>query len=907
MHRPPSFIRTLLWNQLLWLIPILTAMMSPILFMAGLGVWGLFSDHERFLWFWDRFWLCSAIAFLAVLLFCLAVRQWRLPRRSTPEREAAARKVVEDFVRDFPYEKLTFTDQGNILNAILDLNARVARVYGIRSKNPELDIPLSYALLLVDRISADLTRKLAGFRTGDLTQKLTGVHWGDQPLLDWVKLSHLLWFLPSSSKTRTGKKRSGGWMALGRNSASASTSRQSADTETAEGEVRAKGGIRIQGMRYAVRKVFPILFQIVGDYSVLLYGGKFQLDIQDSQRSQDSQAPPAAHSERSAAETKAETPGRFSSVNVFFHSRLATPQWMAFLYAGSLFACLCVGGVLFPLEKAYRTVPESQSAESLTSESQSSESQSSASQELASERIHSADPEPAGTQELSENGPQKPAPFTREWMVQIAQKHGLVILAGGAALGFIFFWLKNRTSFPLLTIAPDPRWLKKEREAFENVQKTIDSLKVQELEGIPALLRSVRHIIEQVDREYSGRSKPAYSISLAELLQAQRILVGRLQKMLAREFPGMDYLRLRDLRFGLKLYGAYVWTFGIYRRVLWFDPVSAGVLELRRSINQKILKFYSRQFGVGSALCVLELAGFYAVELYSGLLFWKEEEAGPIRIGVRELTPESLRKHHVRKIGEAEQEARALSADETVLFSDFIPETDGDGWSVESFAVAKTTWTNFVPFRRFFRETECGTEPAHADVLVLLSRSRVTPEEKAAEEKSLTELREFWEELEAKPLLVRILHDGEEPENAAPSQDRIPSASRSPVHAPSEENASPEDERAQLPVRKRNGHILAERQTRRWVGEVFSRVSHWLDRAKGSKNGTSVLPKRVPSALSEPGWQMEAGPLWKFGEDPESTALLREELQHFLLENRAQLRLSQERRFLTAYRSRHRR
>ena len=941
MRRRPSFIRTLLWNQILWLIPMLTAMMSPVLFMAGIGIWGLFSEHERFFWFWDWFWLHSLGAFLAVWLICLGVRQWRLPRRATAEREAAARREVESFVQDFPYDKLTFSNWQNILDAILELNARVARVYGIRSRNPELDIPLSCALLLIDRISADLTQKLAEFRTGDLTQKLAGVRIGDQPLLDWVKLSHLLWFMPSASRKKVDQNASGGWFGMGKKSTSVPAAEGQPLNSRVDGgageevpdanSARSSRGLRAQGMRYAVRKIFPVLFQIVGDYSVLLYGGKFQAEPQETD------PPPMTASSRVVKP--------FVSETGFFHSRLATPQWMAVLYACALGVCLVVGGVLFPLEKT--SSPVSQTSEIEAGESISGElnaiGERNASAldpaelafsvpEMISEESTVSDAESMPSLERLET-----KPFTRAWTLQIVQKHGLVILAALAALGVIFFWLKDRACLPILNVEPDARWMKKERNAFLQVQKMVDSLHVEELEGILPLFRAVRRIVELVDQEYSGKTKPAYSISLAELLQAQRILVGRLQKMLARELPGMEYLRLRDLRFGLKVYGFYVWTFGVYRKVLWFDPVAAGVLEIRRTINQSILKFYSRQLGVGAALYALELAGFYAVEIYSGHLFWKGEQAGPIRIGVWELTSGCLRKREFQETGEFGLTEPSAFPAETEIFSDFIPKTDADGWNVEPFRVAKNSWTNFVPFRNLLRETESGSEPSHADVLVLLSQSTVTPAEKVSEEKSLSVFREFWENQEAKPLVVRIQYGRSAAENAGAARGKFESGpalpsqpeesqpkefrskesqpeefrskeSQSDASRPEEDGkALAEQGNAPLPVEKKESGLPAERQSSRWGLGFFSTMANWLNRSQGSKISASEEPERIPSALSDSDWLKDAGPLWNWEQDPDTARGLREIFERFLLENREKIQLSQERRFLTAYRSRHRR
>jgi len=112
---------------------------------------------------------------------------------------------------------------------------------------------------------------------------------------------------------------------------------------------------------------------------------------------------------------------------------------------------------------------------------------------------------------------------------------------------------------------------------------------------------------------------------------------------------------------------------------------------------------------------------------------------------------------------------------------------------------------------------------------------------------------------------------------------------------------------APLPVEKKESGLPAERQSSRWGLSFFSTMANWLNRSQGSKISASEEPERLPSALSDSDWLKDAGPLWNWEQDPDTARGLREIFERFLLENREKIQLSQERRFLTAYRSRHRR
>ncbi|MBO5438335.1 MAG: hypothetical protein J6A23_11790, partial [Thermoguttaceae bacterium] len=132
--------------------------------------------------------------------------------------------------------------------------------------------------------------------------------------------------------------------------------------------------------------------------------------------------------------------------------------------------------------------------------------------------------------------------------------------------------------------------------------------------------------------------------------------------------------------------------------------------------------------------------------------------------------------------------------------------------------------------------------------------------------------------------------------------------SQSDASRPEEDGkALAEQGNAPLPVEKKESGLPAERQSSRWGLGFFSTMANWLNRSQGSKISASEEPERIPSALSDSDWLKDAGPLWNWEQDPDTARGLREIFERFLLENREKIQLSQERRFLTAYRSRHRR
>lgn len=989
--RQPSLLRAIFWNQILWLIPLLVAMTSPILLLAFLGV----------------FWFCgkghvllllglSFAGFFLIWGLILTLRHFRLPKRATAARERKARQEVEGFIRDFNYEAQPLGDWRGILKAIRELNARVARQYGIRSRNPELDLPLSYVLLAVQQISADMERYLS-----QNAQFL-----GFKPL-EWIQLRHLLRFLPGQKEShpraqKTPKKESSA--ARGSRAAGKASSDSGAETRSEE---ESRGLFAIP--QWVSKKILSHLFRLVGHYSVLLYCGqlRYRVEAQDAWKfplkvslleaqpagtdglpadlPPDSEENPlkaanesgpltptpdmpqplaellqawkgtpgvesaileerqnakisrltvsgwgeiqltellaaepaggirrkfqsvlssavafvsgnsraqafsghevipedllksdllviyvsgkfiqtapeeletslleslkrrlaswlnlpsnrrpllvlALESERfeeavrtricsalelaetdvsfwllksgtpsaalicvgesenvpepeglKAAEVPAEadsetqipenslladflrfceplsekllarkvTPqspairllARQERQNGFFRSRFVTWQWMAALYAVVLFACFALGGVLYSQEKSLQWLKRTEACET---EPISSASDSAANSGMKSVLLPT-------TSEQKGLGVLPPAKFSPLWWRNVFRKHSISILATLSGLGLVFFWLKFHVRIPPLKVEPASDWPKREMEAFEKLKFTINSFKLSDLEGLKPIYGSLGTVLECVDRHYSQKKEIRNAITLAETLKAQQILIAKIQQTLALELPGMDYLRLRDLRFGLKIYQIYVRIFDLYRKVLWFDPVSASVLEFRRTIHQSILKSFSHQLQASSVIYGLELVGYYALELYSGHLFY-QRESEPVSVFLIQSSAEGapeLRETLLRIQGPSQRPLCWKVSDDGLE----LPQS----WFSSLFRKKS-------PFQRL------KSEMLSADVVLLLSDSADAPEIHHEQKKLISEFLGQISKIERAPVFAQILKVSS-PENSFAESD----------------------------------------------------------------------------------------------------------------------------------------
>jgi len=842
MKKRSGILFSIFWNQILWLIPLTAALMSPVLLLAFLGFyWFLIGGHV--------FWLfnLSVILFFLLLFLVLLIRYFRLPRHFGGKENLQAKEIVRQFSEEMRQTNLTFTDWRKILQKVLELNAKVARAYGIRGKHPEKNIRIHDILLAVESISTEMERFLLN----------SSFSW----LLDWGKLRQVFYFIPAEKKAGQGakaKKEKKSAMNL-------SLTFQNEENEEA-GKPRQPGMLG----KWVYQPVLAYFFKCVGEYSIRINSGNlcYQAEAGDSwkyplkisitdwfvrqekevgekwlerlrensreydfiqEQSKNTQKDRVTVSgwgeifltrelpsksmgmagvwrmarnvfspvpipnellredllllffrEEEAKEILAESfefqswsgffskrfvhwleksPGERPSLvwvfpceepekidgeslkasekirrkiarvlnldedeifvwfasgkiqksmdaessatekkrekllsvslgqaalclpnsengvieetraaalrgagrqdetdlteneagnhgfdlgstlsdlikfaesvgekiqlkkdvsvsaemkagarsvqrNRFFASRFVTPRWLLGFYGIVFFGCLVLGGVLFTQEKIANWIfPE--------------------------EAVSLAETDiPAG--EFLKSGENGSVNRT------FGQKYGLSILAcgmGGICLLVLFLFVKSCVRGQVLEVEPDEYWPLKERETFEKVQMLTDGLKLSEISGMGPIWQTFRGIVELVDQEYSGRGKAQYSISLSEILKAQRILVSRLRQTLDRELPSTDYLLLRDIQFGVFFYRYYLWVFNIYRKILWIDPVSATVLELRRTVNQGVMKFFGKQIAASSILYAMRLAGFYAVEIYSGNLFFQNDRE-PARLFV---------------------------------------------------------------------------------------------------------------------------------------------------------------------------------------------------------------------------------------------------------------------------------
>ncbi len=788
MQRRPGLLASLFWNQFLWLIPITAGLMTPLFVLVFLGFWWFSATS------WLYFLLCSTVLFFLFLLLIFVIRHSRLPKRSTSALEFRAKKEIESFVLEFDYRTIKSWDGTAILEAICELNRRVAFTYGIRSRRPELDVPVSFVLLAVERISSDMLEYLKN-----------NAHFMMFHPLEWIKLKHLLRFLPTGSASKKEEKK------------------QEPEVSAAESKKK------MYVPQWVHRKIVERLFRLVGHYSTMLYSGSLryaaenedswkyplkisvltdvsnpwnvrdwlQTELKDTEndaynlvrksneiqtfqisyenwgeiflsertkpqksdggwfsrlRTQHIDLPseildgdivlilvpknilnsililqdsidfsniihslewtsfrtqlqrwfvswrrlpklerpfpvfsvkipsetaerfqtffaemlnlspeefrvethfaPSANSEptdEKKSESSAKVPpldalktfcetleeplrmrklaqepassGKglsisrilpsFRSKKGFFRSRFLRPSWLAALYGSVALLCLALGGILYTQDAALRFLKQETAPPAMSSSSTAS----------STERVTAEET----TLKPAESGTKNA--FYRKFSSQIWGVLGTVF-----GIGCVFFWLKYHTKMTPMTVDPASQfWPKREKEQFNEIIHRIESQNISDFSTFSLILKNFQNVIEQVDRQYNGGEKAQYNITLAEILKAQQIVVRRLQQTLAEEFPGMDYLRVRDVLRGLKIYRWYTKIYNIYRRILWFDPISATVLEFRRMVNQKILTSFSRHFQCSFVIYLLEITGVYAMELYSGHLFYRKNSE-PITI-----------------------------------------------------------------------------------------------------------------------------------------------------------------------------------------------------------------------------------------------------------------------------------
>lgn len=869
MNNQSHLLKSFLLNQVLWFIPSFVAMMSPMLVFVFLGAWWVVENR-----YWSELLGVSLVGFVLAWVGLLGVRYFRLPRRKTAKMENAARREVEQFVENFDYKEVKITEWKKILEAVLTLNAAVARQYGIRAKNPELDLPLSYVLLVTERISADLNRFL------DEKVKFLNV----KPL-EWLQLKHIFYFIPSGKGKGAGKEKeekNGGQNSNGilENVPSFITRKilsrlfrvvgyysvmiysgklrymaepqdqwkfplqvsvwngvvegdsEVHDAETAqwirrilagcpeaglfrqgknevtyrlpiaswgeillscgklrelEGGKSGKKGTRTVGVeemmetdlvlcwisvaerrkileevkntgkisaewkrklavwRKVPENVRPVLRFVVelGDEKteneVMVqewtqnWSGWFQLKPEEAQvwfwsenkgeeksisgeeneflalkkllKLCDSDARTLRERKVSMMTAEKKYSAYFGRQKTFFRSRLMSVSWITALYATVLAVVFFMCGMLFAKEKLVaifhgETVVESR--------------------------------------ESMENVVDMESSMMGEFWGRL-EKHWVYLAATLGGVGFLLVWRRFRVVDSSLKVEPYPFWPRRERRAFESILTQIHAVEEEKLGGVAQIGGALMEVLKKTDQIYSGQKTARYAVSFSELLGAQQVLVGKLQRTLVAEMPGLDYLRLRDIKLGIRLYSVYLHMFDWYRKILWLEPVSALVLEFRRFVHGILLRIFSQKMEMTTTVYALDLAGYYAVELYSGHMFYRKEDE-PTQIFVTGQDGTEFRKI-AEKFG-------------TLTGQNCVPIK----WVTCEHGIKKEEGG----FWRFLRGNSsyfarCREEIKKADIVIMVTDSRLDGEEREMVEMFERELKDASQEVEFAPIVVHVI------------------------------------------------------------------------------------------------------------------------------------------------------
>lgn len=284
-----GFLRRLFWNYIFAFLLIFSIYSIPFIFLAILGCLYLFQTCH-----WFIFSLSVFSSFLFVFFLLLLFRFFRLPRYCSNEQIIEARSQADDFINSFPYKILEFNDPKFTFSVILVLNRRIARACGVRSAHPELDVPVGYFLRSLYSISTDLEQYCKQtLRIGPF-----------EPLY-YVKLNHILWFVPKSSQPSPDKLKSNHNLSS-----------------------------YIPSFLYEIfrKKVFRFIFERVAHYSIELYSGKVL-----SQR--------RFFSFRN-----------FSSFREFFRSRLLLWPIVLGIFGLVFFCCLVVAGLFYSTDSVWELI-----------------------------------------------------------------------------------------------------------------------------------------------------------------------------------------------------------------------------------------------------------------------------------------------------------------------------------------------------------------------------------------------------------------------------------------------------------------------------------------------------------------------------------------------------------------------
>lgn len=177
-----SLLRRIFWNYFSAIFIIFSIYSIPFIFFSILGILQLFKLN-----LWLLFFTIVLIVFLVIVFTLLAFRFFRLPHFCSDNQVRVAQAAADTFIDSYSYQNLDFTTPNLFFDAVLELNSTIAQALGVRSSHPELNIPIGYLIHSIRSISTDLEE----FFLHDSMMK---------HVLPFIKLHHVLWFVPKSSK-----------------------------------------------------------------------------------------------------------------------------------------------------------------------------------------------------------------------------------------------------------------------------------------------------------------------------------------------------------------------------------------------------------------------------------------------------------------------------------------------------------------------------------------------------------------------------------------------------------------------------------------------------------------------------------------------------------------------------------
>ena len=518
MNKNFVFLRKFFWNYILAFLVIFSIYSIPFIFLAVLGVFYLFQTNHWFIFFGSVFGFFFLI-FLLVLIF----RFFRLPHFTSAAQEKAARSQADDFINSFSYSSLEFTNPKPISEAIFELNRRIARSFGVLSPHPERDVPIGYLLYTLRSVSTDLENFCSQLKLNNI-----------EPL-SYIKLSHILWFVPKSPKQPV--------------------------TDSSAANHGHSSFIPAFVQNFIRERIFKFVFTRIAHYSIQLYSGKVL-------------------SERRHFSFR-----NFSPIRKFFRTRLLLWPIVWGFFGLSFFVCLIVCGPFYSSDSVCELIQICRNCKA------------------------------NGLISFS----------TLPWD-QILFR----VLPGALALIFscLFYFIPYfcHLRFSPFKVQPVPEWPEREMENFRKTKDFINSLKVSRLRTFSSFAEVIQELLSFSDSCCKKPESAAFSLSLSEILKAQQILISRLQTKFNDEFPFINYFNIRDFLFANRLYNLYLKFFLVFRSYNFcVNPLSGSVTEVRIRMNRSLLQSMLEEFLVSGNIFVLDLIGYYLIEVYSGYLHFPEK------------------------------------------------------------------------------------------------------------------------------------------------------------------------------------------------------------------------------------------------------------------------------------------